>query len=255
MIVKPIKWFWSPLQSWLWQPGQILQRSHANARPMYKHVQTWQMLWQQPGHLQQLEKQLALWSDLSIMNVCPCSLPVNWQVDSAKSAWLVVTGIDSQTAQISRSSLQTPLIGLPKLLLKQQGQACQSCPFDLSAPLFSFLAFWRRSGGGHVPFGGGIGSLTSSLSRKELPWAGSPRCSPSRQGGVEGTFQRVAVGMAERACCGHSSTEKGQWERSRNGQSMHARPFQHIPTTTLGTAVEYRGFHLLDHALGTNLVR
>ena len=40
-----------------------------------------------------------------------------------------------------------------------------------------------------------------------------------------------------------------------NGQRMHARPFQHIPTTTLGTAVEYRGFHLLDHALGTNLVR
>ena len=73
----------------------------------------------------------------------------------------------------------------------------------------------RSSGGGHVPFGGGIGSLTSSLWRKELPWAGSPRCSPSRQGGVthggvEGTFQRVAVGMAERACCGHSSTERGQ---------------------------------------------
>lgn len=81
------------------------------------NVQTWQMLWQQPGHSQQLEKHLALWSDLSIMNVCPCSLPVNWQVDSAKSAWLLVTGIDSQTAQISRSSLQTPLIGLPKLLL------------------------------------------------------------------------------------------------------------------------------------------
>lgn len=99
------------------------------------------MLWQQPGHSQRLEKQLALWSDLSIMNVCPCSLPVNWQVDSAKSAWLLVTGIDSQTAQISRSSLQTPLIGLPKLLQKMwktssTSAACQSCPFDLSAPLF-----------------------------------------------------------------------------------------------------------------------
>ena len=68
-------------------------------------------------------------------------------------------------------------------------------------------------------------------------------------------FRELRVGMAERACCGHSSTERGQWERCRNGQSMHARPFQHIPTTTLGTAVEYRGFHLLDHALGTNLVR